>query len=484
MQNKLKLDLGIEHLDKEDISGEQSFKPIKLLLDFVIKLNSAFVSAGELSEVLNAVLAGITSGEGLGFNRAFLFLVNKNSGYLEGHCALGPQDESEAALIWTKINEENLTLFDILKGVREQIKDENHPLNCFVRNIRIPLTDLKNSLIVALNTNQALLVTESPRRVGSIESKELCRLFGAGELAIAPLYTHGEKYGVIVADNRFTSTPITQELLYSLHLFAGLASLAVCQSNIFKTLEDKIERLKEVNKAIEDQKHILVETEKYSAIGRMLEGILHEIRNPITSIGGLVKLIEKREDDPKKKVYIDAVVKEVAKIERTLNSLAELHNIGPIEKEVFNFTSLVDMAIALIQTELSEIGIVLHKNYPRAPIYVDGDRQKLQEAILCILKNAIEAMPDGGIMVIALVKKGKDLELRVSDSGLGIARGHFKKVENPFFTTKHSALGLGLSKAKRIFELHKGSLCLTSNRIGGTTCILTLPRIIKTSHNH
>ena len=461
-----------------DIRESKGQNPLKLLLDFVVKLNSAFVTAQELEDVFSAILAGVTAGEGLGFNSAFLFLIDQEKKTLSGHFGLGPQDPEEAGRIWRQISAEKLTLFQILDGVKGKLHDDSHPLNRFVRGIHIPLDSTDNYLIKTLRNNQAFLITDSPR-VGAVHSQELCRLFGTGELAAAPLNTHGKEYGVVVADNIFTKDPISEDALYSLHLFAGLASLAICQRNMCQTLEDRVAKLKEANKAVEAQKNLLIEIERYSAIGRVIDHLLHEIRNPLAAIGGIARLLQRKEDDPAKGQHLSTVVQEVEKIERTLRGIAELHEIKTVSCCEMELTSLLDSVIAISHGDLEETGIVLHKNYPRDPVWIMGDREKLQEAILCIIKNSIEAMPDGGIIVVALTKKGADMELRVSDSGLGIARGHFKKADNPFFTTKFNAMGLGLSKAKKIVELHGGSLSLTSNRIGGTTCVITLPRVLR-----
>ncbi len=470
-------DFSLKTLQKQshlDVSGS---KPLKFLLDFVNKLNSAFVTAGGLDEIFSAILAGATAGEGLGFNRAFLFLVDDERGELYGRFGLGPYDFEEAGKIWGNISSKNLTLFEILEGVRTKIGDDNQPLNRFVRTIKISLSQDRHCLVQVLNENRAMLITDSPR-VGAAHSNELCRLFGTGELAAAPLSTHGKQYGVLVADNVFTKAPISEDSLYSLHLFAGLASLAICQRNMCNSLEDKILKLKEANKAVESQKNLLIEIEKYSAIGRMLDHLLHEIRNPLAAIGGIARLLQRKEEDEGKRHHLSTVVKEVEKIEQTLKSISELHEIKTISCYELELKSLVDAMVIASQADFDDAGIVVHKNYPNEPVWIMGDREKLQEAILCVLKNATEAMPDGGIIVVALTRKGPDIELRISDSGLGIARGHFKKADNPFFTTKFNQMGLGLSKAKKIVELHGGTLHLTSNRIGGTTCIITLPRIL------
>ncbi|NPA94150.1 MAG: GAF domain-containing sensor histidine kinase [Thermodesulfobacteria bacterium] len=447
------------------------------MLDFVVRLNTAFATANGLEEIFSAILAGVTAGEGLGFNRAFLFLVDEKRGVLQGRFGLGPCDFEEAGRIWSHLSAKNLSLFELLEGVKDKITDDSQPLNRFVRAISIPLSQEDNCLVQVLQRNKALLIADSPR-VGAVHSHDLCCLFGTGELAAAPLSTQGKSYGVVVADNIFTRAPILEDSLYTLHLFAGLASLAIRQMEMCNSLEDKIFKLKEANKAVEAQKNLLIEIEKYSAIGRMLDHLLHEIRNPLSAIGGIARLLLRREDDDAKRQYLATVVKEVEKIEDTLRGISELHDIKTISCFELELKSLVDATLIAIQADFDDAGIVVHKNYPRESVWIMGDREKLQEAILCVLKNSIEAMPDGGIIVVALTRKGADIELRISDSGLGIARGHFKKADNPFFTTKLNAMGLGLSKAKKILELHGGTLLLTSNRIGGTTCIITLPRIL------
>ena len=465
-----------------DTMGNSPAGSLKLLLDLVGKLNEAFVTARELNDILNAVLAGTTSGDGLGFNRAFLFLVDEKGEMLRGHFGLGPHSPEEAGRIWGEIARDHLSLFEILEGVRDQLMDDGHPMNILAKSIRIPMSDNENVLVRSLKENRAYLVAREPRP-GALDSRQMCTHLGTGEFAVAPLYSHGKRYGVVVADNLYTGSIISHDLLYSLHLFTGLASIAISQSNMYRTLEDRMEKLREVNRAVEEQKHLLVETEKFSAIGRMLDRLLHEMRNPLSAIGGISRVLRRRETDEDKISYLDAVIKEADKIEKMLLHIAELQDTGPMSWEMVDLTSVVDLMAVLLKADLEEVGVALHQNYPADEVIVRADREKLRQAVLYIIKNSLEAMPDGGILVIAIAKKGSDVELRISDSGLGIARGHFKKVDNPFFTTKLNALGLGLSKAKQIIQLHGGILSLSTNRIGGTTCLITLPRVIPGSYN-
>ncbi len=457
--------------------GKGAEGSLKLLLELVIKLNETFVQAREVNDILNAVLAGTTSGEGLGFNRAFLFMLDEDENVLKGKFGLGPHSPEEAGRIWGEINRENLGLFEILEGVKDQLTDQDHPMNLLASSIQVPMSMEENVLVRSIIENQAYVVTRDGAG-GTLESPGMCQRLGTDEFAVAPLCSHGERYGVVLADNIYNRNPISSELLYSLHLFTGLASIAICQSKLCRKLENGMARLREVNRAVEEQKHLLVETEKFSAIGRMLDRILHEMRNPLSAIGGISRVLRRRESDENKIAYLDAIIKEADKIEETLLHIAELQDSGPMSWEMVDLTSVMDLTAVMIQSDLEEIGVALHRNYPAEEVMIRADRERFQQAVLYIIKNSLEAMPDGGILVIAIAKKGSDVELRISDSGLGIARGHFKKVDNPFFTTKLNALGLGLSKAKQIVQLHGGVLTLSTNRIGGTTCVITIPRII------
>lgn len=320
-------------------AGKGSAGSIKLLLDLVTKLNETFVTAKELNDILNAVLAGTTSGDGLGFNRAFLFLVDDKHETLQGSFGLGPLSHEEAGRIWGEIAREHLSLFDILDGVRDQLTDDGHPMNMLARSIRVDLSDRKNVLVRSLTENRAFLVSREPGP-GALECREICSLLGTGEFAVAPLCGHGERYGVVVADNLYTGNIISHDLLYSLHLFTGLASIAICQSNMCRTLESRMEKLREVNEAVEEQKHLLVETEKFSAIGRLLDRMLHEMRNPLSAIGGISRILRRRESDDGKLKYFDAIIMETDKIEKTLLHLAELQDMGPMAWEMIDLPAL------------------------------------------------------------------------------------------------------------------------------------------------
>ncbi len=451
-----------------------SLRPLR---DLVRKLNETFVTAGELDDILNAVLAGTTSGEGLGFNRAFLFIVSDDGHTLEGRCGLGPGSPEEAGRIWHEIAREDMGLFDILDGARGQLNDASHPMNILATSIKISMEDHENILVRSLIENRSFIVARHGGP-GIVESSKMCELLGNMEFAVAPLFAHGAKYGVIVADNLYTENRISEHLLYSLDLFVGLGSIAICQSKICRTLEGRMKRLQEINKAVEEQKHLLVETEKFSAIGMLLDRLLHEMKNPLSAIGGISTVMRRKESDPLKREYLDTIIRESEKLEQTLSRIAELQDSGPMSMELVDLGSTVRVIVAMFKAEIEEIGIALHENYPEAAVTVMADVEKFKQAVLNILRNSLEAMPDGGVLVIVVARKGDDAELRISDSGLGIARGHFRKVDNPFFTTKFHSLGLGLSRSKQIIEQHGGTLRLTTNRIGGTTCIISIPRVI------
>jgi len=448
---------------------------VRLLLDLALKLNSTFVNAGDLDDIFRAVLVGATAGEGLGFNRAFLLLVDEEGRSLKGKFAIGPDSPEEAGRIWGEIEQSNPTLFEILDAVREELGARDSGINRFARSLLVSLEDDSNIMVRALKEKSAFLVDSSIE--GPDGARSLMETFGSDQIAVVPLFTHDIDYGVIVADNIYSREPITQDLVYSLHLFASLASMAICQSHICKTLEEKVAGLEQLNREVEESRNILVELESLAVLGRMVDKLFHEIRNPLTVIGGITNLLKKRGSDGDSAIYLDAILNETKKIEKVLVQVAEFGTVAAPEFRLEDINALIRSTVALLKSDFDDAGIVCHLNLPHEPVLLNLDRGQLQQAFLCVMKNAVEAMPDGGMLIVSLSVDEREgmVAIRITDTGLGIAKGHFKRVDNPFFTTKINALGLGLSKAKQIVEQHGGGLCLEPNRVGGTTCFITMP---------
>jgi signal transduction histidine kinase len=446
---------------------------MRLLVDLSVKLNTAFLRAQDLDEIMQAVLVGVTAGEGLGFNRTFLIRLDPEARRLEGAMAVGPSDAAEAHRIWAEISRNHLSLFEILDGIKVGFHDQTQPLNQLARKIVVPLLAGDHPLVRAMNERRPVWVGGGGLD-GSVPA-DLKELLRVDEFVAVPLATDEDDFGVILADNFVSRTPINQQDLDALQLFAGLASIAVGKTRMCERLDERICQLRGLNEEVERNKDLLVEVERFAAMGRMADQLLHEIRNPLSILGGMAKLLKKRLKESELSGYADVILQQSERLEQILAGLFTFVHSPSLDRAPVRLYHLIKVALALVRSHMNKQGIECHTNLPEPEPELSLDHVRVQQAFLNILKNAVEAMPSGGLLTVSAACLDRFVEIQVADTGLGIAKGHLSKVDEPFFTTKTHGIGLGLSMAKQILVLHGGTLSLTRNRLGGTTVIITLP---------
>ena len=447
---------------------------IRLLLDLALKLNSTLMKAQDLNDIFQATLVGITAGDGLGFNRAFLALLNEENGLLEGRLAIGPADAEDAGRIWSDIFCKGLSLFEILEGVKKDFNGCSSPINRLVKNITIPFSDTNNILIRAMSERRAIKVNGGSDKAGALDIRGL---LNSEEFAVVPIVTDEKMYGVIIADNFVTRAPITNDDIDALHLFATLASIAICKTSMCGRLEDWVCRLKKMNDEAERNKDLLIESERLSAIGKMADQLFHEIRNPLTTIGGMANILKKKLADPELGVYAETIVRNAQRLEQIIGSVFDCSHEPDLRAEKTLLDQIIRTSLALFNKEFNRLDVTVRYHNTDPSIELDLDQRLMRQAFLNIFKNAAEAMPDGGILVVSVMNQGGIIEIQITDTGLGIARGHLRHIDEPFFTTKTQGTGLSLCLAKRTIAAHGGSLCITSNRFRGATVTITLPGV-------
>ena len=458
----------------EDVTRDNK---IRLLLDLVLKLNDTFLQASDLDDVLNAVLVGITAGEGLGFNRAFLFQVQDGDGgsYLEAVKAIGPVSPEEAAMVWHEISEQKLSLFDIMLNVKVRARSGNEPLINMAKGISVPLDETDHVFVASLRGRCGIHARRGEKAAFS-GIEELCDALGIEEFSVVPLVTHQRPFGIVVADNFITGAPIVESDLETLHLFAGLGSIAICQANMCSLMEERIVDLQRLNAEVIRNRGLLIQAERHAALGRMADQLLHQLRNPLSAIGGMAGLLARKSGgEPVVKKYTDSILEHCGRMERTLDEVFDLFHTPDVSYEDVRLYKLIAASLEIFGHELKRLNISSSLDLPEPEPVLRLDRTYFQQALVNVIKNAIEAMPDGGCLGIS-VELGKSLvKIKVMDSGLGIARGHLNRLDEPFFTTKSHAMGLGLSLGKKVLEQHGGTLSVEQNSSGGATVTLSLP---------
>lgn len=440
------------------------------------KMNSAYLSTVELTDILQAILVGITSEEGLQFNRAFLALFDENGTFLQGRLAIGPSSREDAGRVWNAIKEKDLHFQDILTHLRTEYRDKDVEVNRIVKSLKIPASENDHILIQAALQRTSIIVSHG--KVGDLPvANELLELLNEDSFVIVPLYSPSKSLGVIIVDNFITGKAISQDDINALEIFASQASLAIEHSHLYEDMLKKIEELEVITQELERSKDLLVEAEKYSAMGQMSAQLVHAIRNPITSIGGTARLLAKKSDDPYTLNFLNIITKEAAKIEATLEDLfgfVEDGELSVIEQPIY---PILRRSVMVFYTTMKKYNITYAIDLPEEDPIIAVDGARIRQAFLHLIRNAIEAMPEGGQLKVTGANHPDSVHITIRDTGLGIPEAALNRVSDPFYTTKVYGTGMGLTLVERIIAMHNGGFHLKPSPDGGMAATVMLPRI-------
>jgi two-component system sensor histidine kinase HydH len=237
----------------------------------------------------------------------------------------------------------------------------------------------------------------------------------------------------------------------------------------YKKLQAQSERII----AVEEQ---LRRAEKLSTLGEMAAVLAHEVRNPLGSIRGTAEIL--RDDyhpgDPKYE-FIEIQIKETERLNRVVEEFLRMARPQPAEMRRCSLREELETIVTLTANDAREREVKLVLEPAAGDTLVSGDGEKLRQAFLNIVINALQATPHGGNVAITTRKADSMYEIRFRDSGAGIDAGALVRIFDPFFTTKPDGTGLGLSITKKIIEGHGGTLEVESELGRGTTAIVRLP---------
>ena len=217
---------------------------------------------------------------------------------------------------------------------------------------------------------------------------------------------------------------------------------------------------------------------RLASVGRLAAGVAHEIRNPLSSIKGFATYFKERyQDVPRDQQTANIMIQEVDRLNRVVNQLLEFARPVKIKLQPTNLNDLIDDSIKLIENQAAEKKIAVKTSYSaRAPkIMVDPDR--LNQVLLNVYLNAIEAMADGGQLIVAISSNAEadGIDIKIADTGCGIGPEDLSKIFDPYYTTKSSGTGLGLAIAHNIIEAVGGQILVESHPGQGTIFRIIIP---------
>lgn len=222
------------------------------------------------------------------------------------------------------------------------------------------------------------------------------------------------------------------------------------------------------------------EQERMAYVGHLSALLSHEIRNPLSSIKMNLQILARKLDlDGYDRRRLEITVHEVSRLETILRQLLDTARPMTINRARVDISVLARGCVDLLEAKAHEKNVQIVERYPKSVPIAEVDPGKLEQALINLLLNAIEATPEGGrITVWSKDKSGKEdgyVELGVRDTGSGIDQDQLAHLFTPFYTSKAQGSGLGLSNVKRIVEAHSGEVRVSSRKGVGATFLLRLP---------
>lgn len=242
-----------------------------------------------------------------------------------------------------------------------------------------------------------------------------------------------------------------------------------------ETLEGSYRKLREQADQIIEIEEQLRRADRLSALGELSAGMAHEIRNPLGSIKGTAEILRDgvASDDPKFE-FAGILIKEVDRLNRVLEDFLSFARPAPVEHGRCTPNAVIKDVLDLTRQQAMRNNVEVRLDLD-ADIQISGRCEQLKQAFLNLVLNALQAMPDGGILEISTKILKHEMEISISDNGPGIAAENRERIFNPFVTTRESGTGLGLAITQRIVHGHEGRIALQSVPGQGASFIIYLP---------
>jgi PAS domain S-box-containing protein len=325
------------------------------------------------------------------------------------------------------------------------------------------------------NTGNIVIFNEGAENIFGYASEEIIRKMDVGDLYPAgrakkieeALYGHGyggpgrlADYETTILNKEGKEIPVwlSASIIYE-------DEEAVGAVGFFRDLSER----KKLEKKV-------LESERLATIGQGVSYISHEIKNPLMLIGGFAQqVLRKISQNGKNKEKLEIIIKEVARLEEFLSEVTDITKPSQPKKIMTSINSVVEDVSAFLHEELKVRHVVFQTSLdPQIP-EISVDPKQMRQVLINVMKNAMEAMPEGGELSITTQLQDDRVKLRIIDTGQGITPEDLKSVFDPFVTTKAKGTGLGLPICRKIIEDHDGLISLESTSGHGTVCNITLP---------
>ncbi|MGZ5424454.1 MAG: ATP-binding protein [Candidatus Aminicenantales bacterium] len=415
--------------------------PRELMLLSII--SQSFFQPFSLEDNLLVILTALTSGSGVGFNRAMLFL--KQGDRLRGEMWLGPRSAEEAGLIWEVLSTPGIGYVEIVEHNRALVSKNEDTLSARLKGL-VYAADDENALIPAYAACRKEILLVSQASTEPLVDRRFLNVIGVEQFLCIPLLARDDVVGEIILDNAITRTPITPSDIK----LAGICGLMAGNYIYSATLHRK-----------------LLDVEKMAAMGEMAMFVTHQLRNPIVAIGGFTEQLLKPDVPEEKKLRNLTIIRdEIRRLEGIIYQMGHFLKVSLKEPIYFDPGPAIAAVIDSPEVQTKARGYDLNVKLDPCLPEILCDPTSFGEVVRNLLDNAFDATPAGGkISVRGYRKNPTSFVLSIRDTGRGLTNPDKENLFRPFFTTKEKGMGLGLPFIKRVMDTCGGKVEVQS-RVG------------------
>jgi len=403
--------------------------------------------------------------------------------FLLGNLALRPMEEISMQLdYWTAASAEQqeqdeepsqdtaAQVSNKIEQIGQRMRNVEEVFSALKENLDQILSNLQDGILLFTGDGRAVLVSQEARRFLHLERESILGLHAR------EIFDRSTVLGRTLRDAFDTGITLVQEeiqtetgrrieasldFIHDDHTRMGLGALV--------TLHD-LESVAEIESELELSRRM-------AAIGRLTSGVGHEVKNPINAIVVHLELLRNKLGDASAPAvrHLDIIDAEIHRLDRVVQMLVDFSR--PVELQLVeqDLRPVIGDVLTLAAAELSTHNVTLVSRLASKPLVAKIDADLLKQAVLNVIQNGAQAMPDGGRLEVALDEDHKSAVLRVTDEGAGIPEEILEKIFDLYFTTKTGGSGIGLAMTYRILQLHHGSIEVQSKLDRGTEFRLRIP---------
>jgi signal transduction histidine kinase len=357
-----------------------------------------------------------------------------------------------------------------IEQIGQRIRNVEEVFSALKENLDQILGNLQDGILLFTGDGRAVLVSEAAQR---FLNKEKDNILG---MQASEIFDRSTVLGRTLRDAFDAGVTLVQEevqtetgrrfqasvdFIYDDRTRTGLGALV--------TLHD-LESVEEIESELELSRRM-------AAIGRLTAGVGHEVKNPINAIVVHLELLKNKlgEEHRPATRHLEVIDAEIHRLDRVVQTLVDFSRPVELQLREQDLRTIIGDVLALATEELTTRDVKLESQLPSTPMIVNVDADLLKQAVLNVMLNGAQAMPNGGRLSVRLEEERRVAVLRITDEGVGIPPEIREKIFDLYFTTKSGGSGIGLAMTYRILQLHHGNIDVQSKVGRGTEFSLRIP---------